>query len=121
VGNQAWTILALLAGHDALGHERWLLAAERVAAFVLDPDNGLENPNGFGGYRLRAGLTGVSTEHNLDLNAAFERLARVQPTSAGRVSAEQAHLAGRNRGRRAVVHHPPGSVSAGRALPSLPR
>ena len=36
-GNQAWAILAFLAASEVTGEERWLLAAERVAAFLLDP------------------------------------------------------------------------------------
>lgn len=94
-GNQAWLILAFLAGFEQLGEERYLLAAERIAAYLLDPSQGLQAPTGFGGYRLAPGETGVATEHNLDLAPAFQRLATHLPTSAGRLDAASVRLAAR--------------------------
>lgn len=93
-GNQAWAILAFLAASEVTGEERWLLAAERVAAFLLDPAQELANPAGFGGLRLAPGLTGVSTENNLDVYAAFVRLADALPTSAGRLTAAEVREVG---------------------------
>ena len=93
-GNQAWAILAFLGAWEVIGQERWLLAAERVAAFLLDPAQELANPAGFGGLRLAPGVTGVSTENNLDVYAAFVRLADALPTSAGRLTAAEVREAG---------------------------
>jgi hypothetical protein len=92
-GNQAWTMLALLAGHDVSGDERWLLAAERVADYLLDPSRALLNPFGFGGYRLTAGSTVVATEHNIDLTPAFARLAAKLPSAAGLRTASEVQAA----------------------------
>ena len=93
-GNQAWAILAFLGAWEVTAQERWLLAAERVAAFLLDPAQELANPAGFGGLRLSPALTGVSTENNLDVYAAFVRLADALPTSAGRLTAAEVREAG---------------------------
>ncbi len=93
-GNQAWAILAFLGASEVTGQERWLLAAERVAAFLLDPAQELANPAGFGGLRLAPGLTGVSTENNLDVYAAFVRLADALPASAGRLAAAEVREVG---------------------------
>ena len=93
-GNQAWAILAFLAAWEVTGQEGWLLAAERVAAFLLDPAQELANPAGFGGLRLAPELTGVSTENNLDVYAAFVRLGDALPTSAGRLTAAEVREVG---------------------------
>ncbi len=93
-GNQAWAILAFVGGWEVAGQERWLLAAERVAAFLLDPAQELANPAGFGGFRLSPGVTGVSTENNLDVYAALLRLADALPTSAALLSAAAVREAG---------------------------
>ena len=93
-GNQAWAILAFVGGWEVTGQERWLLAAERVAAFLLDPAQELANPAGFGGFRLSPGVTGVSTENNLDVYAALLRLADALPTSAALLSAAEVREAG---------------------------
>lgn len=85
-GNQAWAMLALLTGWEAQARKDWLLAAEHVAAHLLDPATGLQNPVGFGGYRLHASATTLSTEHNLDLYPAFSRLADALPTTAARLT-----------------------------------
>jgi hypothetical protein len=93
-GNQAWAVLAFLGAWEVTGQERWLLAAERVAAFLLDPAQELANPAGFGGLRLAPGISGVSTENNLDVYAAFVRLADALPTSAGLLGAAEVREAG---------------------------
>ncbi|MFW2390216.1 MAG: hypothetical protein ACN4G0_17910 [Polyangiales bacterium] len=93
-GNQAWAMLAFLGASEVMGQERWLLAAERVAAFLLDPAQELDNPAGFGGLRLAPGISGVSTENNLDVYAAFVRLADALPTSAGLLGAAEVREAG---------------------------
>ncbi|MBT8468245.1 MAG: hypothetical protein KJN97_05800, partial [Deltaproteobacteria bacterium] len=87
-------ILAFLGAWEVTGQERWLLAAERVAAFLLDPAQELANPAGFGGLRLSPALTGVSTENNLDVYPAFVRLADALPTSAGLLTAAEVREAG---------------------------
>ena len=89
-GNQAWVMLALLAGHDALGDEAYLLAAERVAAHVLAC---CVSAADFGGLTLRPGSTVLSTEHNLDAYAAFTRLSAKLPTRAGLLTAAEVEAA----------------------------
>lgn len=97
-GNQAWVLLALLSGHDALGDVSYLLAAERVAAFLLDPAGGVPSTTGFGAITLSPESTVLSTEHNLDAYPAFTRLAAELPTSAGTLSVAEVQ-AGATRSR----------------------
>ena len=92
-GNLAWVMLAWLEGHRQLGHERWLLAAERAAAFLLDPAQALQNDVGFGGFRLTPGSTIVSTEHALDLFPALSQLADRLPTTAGLLTVDEVEVA----------------------------
>lgn len=80
-GNMAWAMLALLAFYEATGESRWLEAAGRLGEWV---DQHCRDERGAGGYM--AGyegwepnprrLTYKSTEHNIDLAAAFRRLFR---------------------------------------------
>lgn len=83
-GNVAWTMLALLtlAEHD--GDARWIDAARRLGAWVVANARSATGAGGFGGgvYGFDEhpqALTWKATEHNLDLAAAFARLARRDP------------------------------------------
>jgi len=80
-GNAAWAMLALLAMYEATGEARWLQAASRLGEWV---EKHCRDKRGAGGYT--AGYRGwepnperlayKSTEHNIDLCAAFLRLHR---------------------------------------------
>ncbi|MEM7203655.1 MAG: hypothetical protein AAF628_25550 [Planctomycetota bacterium] len=76
-GNQSWAILALVRGFEVLGNASYLTAATAAADYVV---NNSENTMGFGGFFLNPSSDVVSTEHNLDLYAALERLAVHLPT-----------------------------------------
>ncbi|MBC7881307.1 MAG: hypothetical protein H7Y37_08225 [Anaerolineae bacterium] len=79
-GNVAWAMLALLGYYDSYGGQQYLQAAVRLGEWV---ENNCRDNRGNGGYTgglsgwepSPAKLTYKSTEHNLDLYAAFERLA----------------------------------------------
>jgi len=84
-GNDAWAMLALLALHQRTGEPRYLAAAQRIGRFVLGFRNdqghfqglqgGLDHPESAAPVRR----PWASTEHNLDLYAAFDTLARLDP------------------------------------------
>lgn len=81
-GNLAWAILALVAVHEATGEKRYLAAALGLGEWI---ERELRDGRGAGGYL--GGDHGFepaperqmwkSTEHNLDLLAAFGALGRV--------------------------------------------
>lgn len=81
-GNVAWTALALLALYDARGELRWRDAAVRLAQWVVAHASDQRGAGGFNGgiesYLLhpRPALW-KSTEHNIDLAALFDWLARI--------------------------------------------
>lgn len=81
-GNVAWTALALLALYDASGEVRWRNAAVRLAQWVVAHASDQRGAGGFNGgiesYLLhpRPALW-KSTEHNIDLAALFDWLARI--------------------------------------------
>ena len=78
-GNMAWTMLALLSYYEQVGGEEYLTAAERMGEWIV---RHCRDSRGQGGYT--AGYEGweptpkkythKSTEHNLDIYAAFQRL-----------------------------------------------
>jgi hypothetical protein len=80
VGNNAWAMTALLGLYRATGEARYLTTAEALAAFML---SFRDDTGSFGGYR--GGIDApegaatprpwASTEHNLDVAAAFSLLA----------------------------------------------
>ena len=78
-GNMAWAILALLAFHEKAGGGQYLAAAERLGEWV---DQHCRDARGAGGYTggyegwepHQTRLLYKSTEHNIDLYVAFERL-----------------------------------------------
>ncbi len=78
-GNQAWPMLTLLALYDATLDVAWLDATIDIAGFVEDHTRSSAGYGGYtGGYEgwegAEATLAWKSTEHNLDLYAAFSRL-----------------------------------------------
>lgn len=80
-GNAAWVALALLTLAERTGEPRWLAGAEQIASWVSTevadpsgPGGFVGGLNGFDGQRVR--LTWKSTEHNVDLVAVFDWLAR---------------------------------------------
>ena len=78
-GNMAWSMLALLAYYETYGGEPYLAAAKRMGEWI---EENCRDSRGVGGYL--GGFSGwepqpqslqyKSTEHNLDLYAAFQRL-----------------------------------------------
>jgi uncharacterized protein YyaL (SSP411 family) len=78
-GNVAWAMLALLAYHDQVGGTQYLRAAERLGEWVEENCRDGRGPGGYtagfqGWEPTPDRLTYKSTEHNLDLAVAFERL-----------------------------------------------
>lgn len=77
-GNLAWAILALLGLHHAGAGDGYLSGAIRIAAYVeksFDPPGFTGGT--FGGEPAPQRNSWKSTEHNVDLVAAFSALARV--------------------------------------------
>ncbi len=78
-GNMAWTMLGLLAYYEMQGGDSYLRAAERMGEWV---EANCRDENGHGGYTAgfegwepdQTKLTYKSTEHNIGLYAAFNRL-----------------------------------------------
>ncbi|MFN8494735.1 MAG: hypothetical protein U0350_44445 [Caldilineaceae bacterium] len=78
-GNMAWVILALLTYYEARGGQEYLASAEALGNWINTNTFDTRGAGGFtGGYIGDAPnqipMTWKSTEHNLDLTAAFERL-----------------------------------------------
>ena len=76
-GNLAWAMLALLGLHHAGLGDRYLSGALRIAAYVeksFDPPGFTGGT--FGGEPVPQRNSWKSTEHNVDLTAAFSALAR---------------------------------------------
>ncbi len=84
-GNNAWAMLALLGLYGRTSDPRYLMTAERIGRFVLGFRNDQGLYQGFQGglddpeATMPARRPWASTEHNLDLYAAFDRLARLDP------------------------------------------
>lgn len=93
-GNVAWAALALLALHDATGDTRWRDAALHLAGWVVANAADARGAGGFNGgieaYLLvpKKALW-KSTEHNIDLTALFDWLARI--AAPGNWNAQAAH------------------------------
>lgn len=93
-GNVAWTGLAMLAAYDATREPRWRDAAVRLARWIVEHALA-EDKHGFSGGidgfdAQPVKLTWKSTEHNIDLAALFDRLARVNPQGGWQARAENA-------------------------------
>lgn len=94
-GNVAWAMLALLAYYEMKGGDTYLKAAIRMGEWV---EKNCRDTRGAGGYT--AGFEGwepnpvklmyKSTEHNIDLYAAFQRLYLVTKDEKWRKRAEHA-------------------------------
>ncbi|MEW6079454.1 MAG: hypothetical protein AB1724_16730 [Thermodesulfobacteriota bacterium] len=93
-GNMAWAVLALVAYYDAFGGTPYLAAAEQMGQWIeencRDSING-GYAGGFDGWEPSpVRLTFKSTEHNIDLVAAFDRLHRTTGRPEWRERAEHA-------------------------------
>ena len=80
-GNVAWAALALLTLADRTQDRRYLLAAAQLGHWAIEHTNDRRGAGGFsggifGGEATPRLLTWKSTEHNIDLEAAFRWLAR---------------------------------------------
>ena len=83
-GNQAWAMLALLNCYGAMGNADYLEAARTMGEWV---ERECRSTSGAGGYTAGYGWTGLvltnltykSTEHAIDLYAAFSWLHRLTP------------------------------------------
>lgn len=86
VGNMAWAILSLCDVYENAptlnnGRDKYLKAAEKMAAFILKEKDNVNGGftggyEGFDGNQIRA--TYKSTEHNIDLITVFARLSRIE-------------------------------------------
>lgn len=94
-GNLAWTALAMLTLYDSTGDREWFETARRLGAWTIA---NASDDSGAGGFR--GGIEGddahthaigwKATEHNIDLVAVFQRLARADPDKRWRSAAENA-------------------------------
>lgn len=95
-GNMAWAMLALLAYYDINGGSQYLEVAERMGDWV---ETLMRDERGDGGYMGgyigwepdQVRLEYKSTEHNLDLYAAFTRLYNITDDSKWSDRAEHAY------------------------------
>lgn len=91
-GNLAWAMLALLGLHHAGLGNKYLSGALRIAAYVeksFDPPGFTGGT--FGGEPVPQHNSWKSTEHNVDLTAAFSALARATHDPHWVLRAGQAH------------------------------
>ncbi len=94
-GNMAWSMIALLACYEASGNETYLAAADKMGLWVEKHCRDARGAGGYtGGYEgwepAPTRLMYKSTEHNLDLYAAFMRMYRVTGQEAWRERADHA-------------------------------
>jgi hypothetical protein len=94
-GNLAWAALALLTLGDATQDPRFAAGAATIARWVVEHADDSKKPAGFTGglygYDDQAQrLDWKSTEHNIDLAAMFDWLARLQPDAGWQPSASEA-------------------------------
>jgi hypothetical protein len=94
-GNLAWAALALLTLADATQDSEYTEGAARIAAWAAKASADDRAPAGFNGglygYDDQAQALGwKSTEHNVDLAAVFDWLAREQPDAGWAGKAERA-------------------------------
>lgn len=91
-GNMAWAIVALLRYYARAGGERYLGAAERLAAWLNATTNDVRG-SGYTGGLLAGASASVgwkSTEHNLDVYVAFTQLSAATGDERWRDRAENA-------------------------------
>jgi hypothetical protein len=94
-GNLAWAALALLTVGEASGDSEYADGAARIAAWAAKTSADDRTPAGFNGglygYDDKAEPLGwKSTEHNVDLAAVFDWLARLQPQAGWQQKAQRA-------------------------------
>jgi hypothetical protein len=93
-GNVAWTMLALLTLSDATREPRWCPGAKRLGGWVMNhaDDSGSGGfAGGVFGYKGQGKrIAWKSTEHNIDLAAAFQRLAQCDRHGNWQRASEQA-------------------------------
>jgi hypothetical protein len=90
-GNLAWAMLALLGLHHAGAGDKYLRGAERIAAHVEKSFSAPGFTGGtFGGEPKPRVNSWKSTEHNVDLAAAFAALARATHNRHWTMRADQA-------------------------------
>jgi hypothetical protein len=94
-GNVAWTALAMIALYDATHDARWRSAAAKLGQWVLDNTSDARGAGGFTGGvdGFDASPTKIlwkSTEHNIDLVAAFDGLARTHADGDWKTAASNA-------------------------------
>ncbi len=94
-GNQAWAMLALMRGWQLTGDPSYMFTAEEIGTFLL----GQKNTVGHGGFVLSPGSTVVSTEHNVDVAAAFGRMDQVLGGGGGILLTAQQMLDGARHAR----------------------
>ncbi|MBN1167177.1 MAG: hypothetical protein JXA44_08635 [Methanospirillaceae archaeon] len=96
-GNMAWAMLGLLGVYEATGDKKYLSSAEQLGAWI---DEHCADERGTGGFK--AGVIGwegsttpllyKSTEHNLDLYAAYSRLVKITGKERWNQDAERARI-----------------------------
>ncbi|WP_433996287.1 hypothetical protein [Bradyrhizobium jicamae] len=91
-GNAGWTVLALLTLHQATADASFLADAERVMDWVTaNVSSGAGFRGGFHGYDPQSvPITWISTEHNVDINAAAAWLHRLTGKAKHAEAAAQA-------------------------------
>jgi len=94
-GNVAWVGIAMLALYDATHETKWRDAAAKLARWVGDNTRDTHGSGGFSGGVIGFDaqpqkLTWKSTEHNIDLIALFDGLARAGAPGAWKSQAEHA-------------------------------
>jgi hypothetical protein len=94
-GNVAWAMIGLLTYYETAGGEQYLDAAERMGEWI---ESNCYDPTGIAGYSggydgWEGNLTPLaykSTEHNIDLVVAFQKLYAVTGNETWRIRAENA-------------------------------
>jgi N-acylglucosamine 2-epimerase (GlcNAc 2-epimerase) len=93
-GNVAWAALALLTLHQATGDPQYLSAAKRLIDWIIantacEADGFCGGFHGYDPHQVK--LTWMSTEHNVDVAAAADWLARVTGEQKYDEAAKRAH------------------------------
>lgn len=94
-GNSAWAMISLLNYYEECGGEQYLVAVATLGKWITTHTKDTRGDGGYtGGYSRRdANLTKLlwkSTEHNLDLYVAFERLYAITKKNSWRQQAQHA-------------------------------
>ncbi len=100
VGNNTWTMMALIALYRATGQSEYLETAKQIGTFIRTFKNNIGQFQGFqGGLEWESPENPIlvrrawaSTEHNLDIFAAFTTLYQITRDSSWKVDANHARL-----------------------------